>query len=252
MDTVTPTPAAPVLAPRLDASSERRFFTGMAVAILATVFVGFGPTFFLKPLFPDAPVPPERFFMLHGAVFSGWIALFVAQAYLVGTGRTALHRRIGPWGAALAVAVVALGTLGALIAARRTTGFVGVPVPPLQFLAIPLFDMVMFTTFVSIAFATRRNPQAHKRWMLLATVNLITAAIARWPGVLPMGPLAFFGLTDLFIVALVVWDLRSRGRPHAATVWGGALTIAGQGARLAVMGTGAWLAFAGWATGLLD
>jgi hypothetical protein len=39
-----------------------------------------------------------------------------------------------------------------------------------------------------LAIAQRRNPQSHKRWMLLATVNLITAAIARWPGVFQFGP----------------------------------------------------------------
>jgi hypothetical protein len=59
----------------------------------------------------------------------------------------------------------------------------------------------------------RRDPQSHKRLMLLATINLLTAAIARWP-VLQAGPLAFFGLTDLFIVALAVWDFRTRGRLH--------------------------------------
>jgi hypothetical protein len=70
---------------------------------------------------------------------------------------------------------------------------VGISIPPLQFLAVPLFDMVLFATFVWLAIAQRRKPQSHKRWMLLATVNVVTAAIARWPGVLPLGPLAFFG-----------------------------------------------------------
>jgi len=87
--------------------------------------------------------------------------------------------------------------------------------------------------------------------MLLATVNLVTAAIARWPGVLPLGPLAFFGLTDLFIVALAIWDFRTRGRLHPVTLWGGLLIIVSQPLRLVVSGTAGWLAFARWATGLL-
>jgi hypothetical protein len=233
------------------ALAERRFYTGMAIAILITVFVGFSRSFFLRPLFPETPSPSEAIFYVHGVVFSAWIVLFVVQTSLITGGRTELHRKIGPFGAVLAVAVVVLGLLGALIAARRATGFVGIPIPPLQFLAIPIFDMILFATFVWLGIAQRRNPQNHKRWMLLATVNLLTAAIARWPGVNPLGPLVFFGLADLFVIALAVWDFRSRGRLHPVTMWGGLLIIGSQALRLAVSGTEGWLVFARWATGLL-
>jgi len=233
------------------ASAERRFFTGMALAILATIIVGFSRSFFLRPLFPEWPSPSERIFYVHGVVFTAWIVLLVVQVSLVAGGRTELHRKIGPFSAALAVAVVVLGTLGALIAARRATGFTGITIPPLQFLAVPIFDMILFAPFVWLAIAQRRNLQSHKRWMLLATVNLVTAAIARWPGVLPLGPLAFFGLTDLFVIALAIWDFRTRGRLHPVTLWGGLLTIVSQPLRLVVSSTQGWLAFARWATGLL-
>lgn len=233
------------------ASGERRFFTGMSLALLATVAVGFSRSFFLRPLFPEWPSPSENIFYLHGALFTAWILLFVLQASLVASGRTALHRRIGPFGAVLALAMVVVGTAGALVAAGRATGFVGIPIPPLQFLVIPLFDMILFSAFVALGLAKRRNPQSHKRWMLLATLSLVTAAIARWPGVSALGPLAFFGLTDLFVIALAIWDFRTRGRLHPATLWGGLLLIVSQPLRLVISGTAAWLAFAHWATGLL-
>jgi hypothetical protein len=232
-------------------SAERRFFTGMAIAILATVIVGFTRSFFLRRLFPEWPSPSETIFYVHGVAFTAWIVLLVAQASLVAGGRTELHRKIGPFSAVLAVAMIVLGTLGALTAARRPTGFVQIPVPPLQFLAIPIFDMILFATFVWLAIAQRRNPQTHKRWMLLATVNLVTPAFARWPGVSDLGPLAVFGLTDLFIIALAIWDFRSRGRLHPVTLWGGLLIIVSQPLRLVVSSTQEWVAFARWATGLL-
>jgi hypothetical protein len=241
--------AAPISTERL--SAERRFFSGMAIAILATVFIGFARSFFLRPMFPNWPSPSETIFYVHGAVFTAWIVLLVAQASLVAGRRTELHREIGPFGGVLAVAMVVLGTLGALVAARRSTGFVGIPIPPLQFLAIPLFDMLLFASFVGLAIGQRRNAQSHKRWMLLATVNLVTAAIARWPGVSGGGPFGFFGLTDLFLVALASWDLRTRGRLHPVTLWGGLLIIISQPLRLVISGTETWLAFARWATGLL-
>jgi hypothetical protein len=242
--------ATPMALP-LPAISERRFFTGMALAILATVFLGFSRSFFLRPMFPDWPSPHEPFFYVHGAFFTGWILLLVVQATLVARGRTDLHRKVGAYGVGLAMGMVVLGTLAALIAARRPGGFVGVPVPPLQFLFIPLFSMVSFPAFVAAAVLLRRDPQTHKRLMVLATVQVITAAIARWPVISGFGPPAFFGVTDLFIVALAVWDFRTRGKLHPATLWGGLITIAFQPVQLVVSGTAAWLDIARWATGLL-
>ena len=233
------------------AAAERRFFTGIAVALLATVILGFSRSFFLRPLFPDWPSPPETIFYVHGALFAAWIVLFATQASLIAGGRTDLHRKIGPYSTVLAIAMVVLGTLGALIAARRPSGFFGVPIPPLQFLAIPLFDMAVFAPLVCLGIARRRDPQAHKRWMLLATISLSTAAIARWPGMFALGPPGFFGVTDMFVVALAAWDWRTRGRLHPATLWGGLLLIVSQPVRLVVSGTEAWLAFARWSTGLL-
>lgn len=237
--------------PRARWSGERRFYAGMAFAMLITVYVGFARSFFLRPLFPGWPSPTERIFYVHGALFTVWFVLLVAQTSLVAAGRTDVHRKVGVGGVVLAVGMVVLGVAGALTAARRPTGFVGIPAPPLQFLVVPLFDMAMFASFVGVAIAKRGDPQTHKRWMLLASINLITAAIARWPGVITVGaPPLFFGLTDLFLVPIVIWDFASRGRVHPATLWGGLLIVVSQPLRLVVSGTAPWLAFARWATGL--
>ena len=108
--------------------------------------------------------------------------LLLLQPTLVMIGRTDVHRKVGVAGAVLAAAMVVLGLVGAATAAQRPGGFVGIPVPPLQFLIIPFGDIVLFGAFVALAIARRRDSQAHKRWMVLATVNLLTAAWARWPG----------------------------------------------------------------------
>jgi hypothetical protein len=232
-------------------TAERRFYTGMAIAMLIAAYVGFARSFFLRPLFPEWPSPSEPIFYVHGAFFSAWCVLLVTQAMLVGVGRTDLHRKLGVAGVFVAAGMVILGVAGALIAANRPTGFNGVPVPPLQFLVVPLFDIVFFVAFFGLAIANRTNPQSHKRWMVLATVNLLAAAFARWPYVLELGnPLVYFGLADLFIVALAAWDFRTRGKLHPVTGWGGLALILSQPGRLALSGTTAWLAFAGWLTGL--
>lgn len=231
-------------------SAERKFFSGMAIAMLISVLLGFSRSFFLRPLFPDHPSPSEPIFYLHGVIFSSWIILFVVQTFLIGKGKVQLHRKIGPFGGVLALTMVVFGIWAALTAAARPEGFLGIPIPSLQFLAVPFFDMILFPAFVALAFLRRHNHQSHKRFMLLATLNLITAAIARWPIVAALGPLAYFGITDLFIVALAVWDIKSNGRIHSATLWGGLVIIISQPLRLIVSGSAFWLSFAQWATGV--
>jgi hypothetical protein len=80
--------------------------------------------------------------------------------------------------------------------------------------------------------------------MLLAYISILTAAVARWPGVLPLGPLAFYGFTFLFLAAAVAFDLTTRRRVHRAYILGGALLALSVPMRLALSGTGPWRAFA--------
>lgn len=232
--------------------AERRFYLGMALAMLAAVFLGFARSFFLRPWFPAWPSPPETIFYVHGAAFTAWCLLLVLQPALVALGRTDLHRKLGWIGAALALAMLALGTVGALVAARRPTGFVGIPVPGLQFLVLPIVDMLLFGSLVGLAIAKRHDPQSHKRYMLLASINLMTAAIARWPfAIMAGGPPVFFAVTDVFVLALAGWDLATRRRLHPVTLWGGLAILVSQPLRLLLSGTAAWLAFARWAVSLL-
>jgi hypothetical protein len=229
-------------------SAERRFFTFMTLAIFAAVYVGFARTFFLRPWFPEFAArmsPPEPFFYFHGAVFTAWFVVLLAQPALVGMGRTDLHRALGRVGAGVAASVVVVGLIGAVIAGRRPGGFIGVPVPPEQFIAIPFTDMVLFAVLVGAGIVLRRDAQTHKRLMLIGSIAIINAALARWPVVFESGgPLLMFLLADLFLVPLVIWDLMTRGRLHPATLWGGLLVIASQPFRLWLMATDTWIALA--------
>src|SRR5690348_18427900 len=104
----------------------------------AAVLFGFSRSFFLRFLFPEFAArhtPAEQYFYaVHGPLCTAWFVLLMIQPYLIASGRVGLHRRLGSYGAVLAGSVVAAGLLGGVIAARRSTGFVDVPVPPLQFL----------------------------------------------------------------------------------------------------------------------
>lgn len=226
---------------------ERVFYTGMALAVAAVVFAGFARTYYLKPYFGTPSLTP--LLHLHGVLFTSWVVLFVVQTTLVAARRVNVHRRLGVAVGAVAVLMVAVGTLTAVVRARVVEVPPGAP-SPLVFLTIPLGDMFVFAVLVGAGFYFRRRGDVHKRLMLLATVAILPAATARLPFafIQQVGPLAFFGLADLFILFALLYDLAARGRPHRATVSGGLLLVASQPLRLLIGGTQAWLSFADWLT----
>jgi hypothetical protein len=167
------------------------------------------------------------------------VILFIVQTALVAARRVAVHRRLGAAVAALAVVMIVVGTGTAIDLARHGGAPPGVP--PLAFLVVPLGDMTVFAVLIAAALALRRNKEAHKRLMLLAYTSILVAAVARFPGLLAGGPLWFFGLTFLTVLALVItYDLVTRRRVHPAYIWGGALLLVSVPVRLAISTTQAW------------
>lgn len=218
----------------------------MSIAAVTTVFAGFSRTYYLRPYFNTAPLMP--LLHLHGLVFTSWLALFLIQTTLVAAHRTDIHRRLGILGGVIAALMILIGPTTAVI--RASQGATPVPgVSPLSFLVVPLGDMFVFAILVGAGFYYRRRADVHKRLMLLATISILAAAIARLPfAIMQAGPPAFFGLTDVFVVACLLYDLITLKRIHRATALAALLIVASQPLRLLLGGTHAWLAFAGWLT----
>jgi hypothetical protein len=226
---------------------DRLFYTGMAIGMALAVFIGFARTYYLSAYFGTSTTitggPFSSVIRLHAALFTTWVLLFVVQTSLVATHRVAVHRRLGIAVATLAAIMILVGTATALQLALRGGAPPGVD--PRTFLAIPLGDMVVFAILVTAALALRRNKEAHKRLMLLAYTAILVAAVARFPGVLPLGPLWFFGLTFVPVLALgMSYDLLTRRRVHPAYLWGGALLVLSVPLRLAISTTPAWRSLA--------
>jgi asparagine N-glycosylation enzyme membrane subunit Stt3 len=105
--------------------------------------------------------------------------------------------------------------------------------------------MALFAFLLTAALWFRANKEAHKRLMLLAYTAILAAAVARIPGVLPLGPFGFYGLTFIPVLALcVTYDWTARRRIHPAYLWGGALLILSVPARLLISSTPAWRSLA--------
>src|SRR5262245_28471243 len=190
------TAVASKVIPRPVGTYDRAFYSSIAITMALTVFVGFAPTFYLK-MFGSGPMatisgsPFTPLVYAHAALFTSWVLLFIVQTALVASHRVAVHRRMGIVGGVLAAMMVIAGTSLAISGAAR--GMAPPGIQPLAFLAVPLFDMLFFSSLVGAALWFRANKETHKRLMLLGYISIMAAAVARWPGVFPMGPVAFYG-----------------------------------------------------------
>lgn len=222
---------------------DHLFFSGSALLMLVTVFVGFAPSYYLAGVFRAQLASP--IIHVHGTVFSLWILLLVTQTSMVAAGRVDLHRRLGIAAFLLACLMVVLGVLAATTTLRSDR----LPLSKqlLGFYIVPLSDMLVFATLIYFGFRARRNAAEHKRLMYMATAALLAAPIARWPlGFIQRRSFRASLVSDIFLVALVIYDVWSTGRVHRATKWAGVFLVFVQFARALAGRTETWQSFAGW------
>jgi hypothetical protein len=235
---------ATIVAQRSRLNGERRFFTFMAAAMVAVTLIGFAPTYYLSR-FTGAPALGPLVH-LHGVVFTAWILLFFGQTSLIAARRPDIHRMTGMALAVLAVASVVLGVVTAIEGARAGHGPFTRNQP--AFLIFPFTLMALFAGFTALGVAQRKRAADHKRWMLLATMALVTTPLARVGPMIgmPFQPPAISGmiLMDVFLAALVVFDIKRLGRLHPVTLWGGGVLLASEPLRVLIGNTQAWQAFA--------
>src|SRR5258705_3013787 len=187
----------------------------MSIVMSLAIVAGFANTYVPK-LAAGTPVPP--IIHLHAAVFTTWLAIFVAQTTVVLNGRTAVHRRLGTAAVIFAALMVVVGTATAVTVARLgDRGIPGVEFADREgFLLLNLGVVFVFAVLVAAGWYFRRNLQAHKRLMLIANVGaLIGPGVSRLPVASGNPPLIGL-LVFAFLFAGPVYDLVTRRRIHPA------------------------------------
>lgn len=214
------------------------FFVGMASVLLLIVAVGFAKSFYLRHMIHrnHAVSVLPGYITLHGVVLTCWFLLFLVQCLLVASGRTRLHRSLGIAGAILAATLFILSMLVVVRSVVRETSLV---------VFGDMVILLVFAILVTGAIWWRGKPDVHKRLMLVASIYIVAPAIARWPGAQSMLPLSVAVPQLLLFAALIVYDVVSRRRVHAATAWGLALYVAATGVTIS-------LAFSKFGHSLID
>lgn len=234
--------------------SDRRFFTNIAIVMAAAAFAGFARTYYLAGL-NDAPGPAlTPMVHVHGALCTAWIVLLVVQTRLVARGRRDVHKLLGGAGGLVAAAILVTGLLVAISSERRvhTAASAGTLADPYVFLILPVASVTIFASFVLLGILRRRQPDAHKRLMLLGTASLITPAMARIVtqstaglGIVGIpGAVGAMVLINVFLVALAMHDYRTRGRLHPTTLWGGAFIVVSEPLRFIIGFSDPWQSLA--------
>src|SRR3546814_8192687 len=103
--------------------------------------------------------------------------LFLVQTSLIATGRPDMHRVMGIAGAGLGAIIIVLALVTAIAGGRLHHSPPGID--PRSFLAFPVITIAVFAAFFAAGIARRREPEVHKRLMLLATLTLVVPALAR-------------------------------------------------------------------------
>lgn len=225
------------------APKGRYFFAGMGVVLLLIAMAGFGRSFFAAIAAGEFDRP--WFVHVHGIVMFSWLLFFIAQAGLAGTGHLKLHMRLGLVGLPLFVLVM----IGAIVVS--VLGLIHTP-PPIERLIdniflLQLFAFVLLPLFFSLGMTARRKrPDHHKRYMLLLTFLMVEAALSRIDYIPGMGSQDTFYWVqylylDTILLALVLYDWRTLGRPHPATLIGGGIIIAYQLTAVTLWDSELWL-----------
>lgn len=111
----------------------RWFYISVALMMLVLNVVAFGPSF-VDTSRRNVPLPLTPLVTAHAIVSVLWLLMFLTQTTLVATARTAVHRRLGIFGAVLTGAFVVVGCVAVIAQARRgfdLSGDIGrLPNPP--------------------------------------------------------------------------------------------------------------------------
>jgi hypothetical protein len=236
--------AVETTAPTAVRTEKSGFYFWTAAAMMAVALAGFTPTFWI----PLAQGLPERFplYAVHGLACYAWVALLIYQSWLARAGRISRHRNFGLIGISLATALVMFGLMTSAHAVRRTLT-PGNANDTEAFMIVTAGELVGFTIFVAAALFNLKRPDWHKRLMIAATNALLGAPFVRLlmtgghvpmlngtvglAGLPPAPPLqvqfAFSGLffAEVFILAGIVNDWRSRRHVHPAYWWAGGFNL---------------------------
>ena len=193
---------------RWPAREDRR--AALVWLALFWIFVGVGFGFDLYNYLHEHPAVPT-IVHIHAVATTLWLLTATAMVLLVETGNVGLHRRIGWFAAGYAALVIVIAPWSELSWQALNLQTPGA-MPP-QFLSIAFSGVVCMIVLLPWGVLMRRNPAAHRRLLILATIAISDAGFSRMVGLFLPPPTTFLG-TYLFyeggnlliVILMFLWD----------------------------------------------
>jgi hypothetical protein len=247
-------------------AGRSKFYVWMAWTCLAVAVLGFMPTYFMPLAQGRFDAPP--LVHIHGLVLFSWVVFFVTQASLAAQGKIVAHRTWGVLGVSIVTAMTFVVTWVVTMRIHQAMA-PGVPADILRgtetFAWVTMGGLAFIVPTFILAIVNVKRPEVHKRLILLMTVSMLAAPIARWfltflapppdpnaaplpPGVTEAPPImvaippALVG--DIVLLIAMSYDWKTRGRPHPVYLIGGGILLLQQVTVTQVGQSAAWHAVA--------
>jgi len=150
--------------------------------------------------------------------------LTIVQTALIALGNPRLHRRLGWLGLGFGVLMVVVGIATTVVMGKVHVQRLGSDAG--MFIYRPFEDIIFFAAAFGLAIYWRRQPDRHRRLMVLAACAVTPPGISRIPGIHTLSMV--YLVTDLLLMAAILHDLVTTRRLHAVYRWGLAIGLAGQ------------------------
>jgi hypothetical protein len=224
--------------------ASRRFYMWMAASCFLIAVIGFLPTYWM-PLAKGA-FKAEPMVHIHGLLMFGWVTFFFTQTWLVAQGRVLTHRTWGMLGISIitGIAFIVPTIISLRLAQAATPGEPAQAVHDARaFTWVTIGGLMFLLSTFTLAIVKLKDSETHKRLILLTTISMLGAPIARWfifgappappwPAGLPniSSPPMIIAiiaslLGDILLGVAVVYDLRTRGKVHPVYLIGGAVML---------------------------
>lgn len=207
---------------RAGTAADQRFASTLAVAMAVVVVAGFS---FQLAMGRSTFASPLRVHV-HAIAFMGWVALFVAQAWLATRGPLALHRKLG-WISLAWVGLMVASALTVIITLARN-GTVPFFFAPQLFVIGDPITLIGFVGMTASAIALRKRTDWHARLHVCAMAMIMGPAFGRLIPMPLLIPWAFEIAVlpgALFPLAGMIRDKRRTGAIHPAW-WCGLAVLA--------------------------
>ncbi len=216
------------------------FFVTMSFLFLTIALLGFVPSY--QDMYSGA-FPIHWSAHIHGALMTGWLLIFITQTLLAARGNLKFHRKLGQFSAFYGVIIwtsMAVASARALVGSKPDVDHFLFDV-----LIFELYAMTLFGIFFTWGVAVRKKGEEHKRLIFFSILVLLQAAIDRmhWLPGLNSALFTRFIYTNMFLIALFIYDFYLLKHIHKITLIGSLIFVVAQFTATMIWGSQVWHRF---------